>query len=98
MNSDLIRYEENKMGMDLIGAKLHYNWAGWFWLIKKLQAWGVDTSEFGFFNDGDPICKETCQAVATAIETHLDELDQPDRDWIVSHIAAWRECNGCEQW
>ena len=30
------------MGMDLIGCRLSYNWAGWRWLTEHLEMWGVD--------------------------------------------------------
>ena len=86
------------MGMDLIGAGLSYNWSGWSWLVEHLRLWGVDVSEFQFTNDGDPISRNTCLAVAEAIETHLDELDGDYRKWLESHIDRWRQCRGCEQW
>ena len=86
------------MGMDLIGAGLSYNMAGWRFLISKLDEWGVDTREFRGNNDGDPISKKTCVAVANAIESHLEELDDRDRLWLESHIEKWRTCDGCEQW
>ena len=86
------------MGMDLIGARLSYNWSGWRWLVARLKSWGVDVRELKFYNDGDPISPETCVAIADAIEVHLDELDDDDREVMASHIDAWRHCGGCEQW
>jgi hypothetical protein len=86
------------MGMDLIGADLSYNWAGWRWLVANLEAWGVDVCELKFFNDGDPISAETCRAIADAIYSHLDELDAEDVEWIGPHIWRWRTCTGCNQW
>jgi len=86
------------MGMALIGARYnHYNWSGWRWLITHLESWGVDVREFRFSNDGDFISPETCMAVADAIEAHLTELDDKDREWIEPHIDAWRHCGGCSQ-
>lgn len=86
------------MGMDLIGAELSYNWASWEWLVIHLDSWGVDVSEFKGTNDGDPISKETCMAVADALEAHIDELDESHREWIRLHIERWQNCNGCFQW
>ena len=86
------------MGMDLIGANLSYNWSSWVVLISRLDEWGVDTSEFRGTNDGDPISKETCIAVADAIERHLGEVDDVARGFLEPHIDKWRTCNGCEQW
>jgi hypothetical protein len=89
---------ELEMGMDLIGAGLSYNWAGWHWLVNRLLYWGVDVRELTFHNDGDLISKETCVAVADALEAHLHELDEEERIWIEPHIEQWRNCNGCSQW
>jgi hypothetical protein len=89
---------ETTMGMDLIGAGLSYNWAGWRRLAKHLGSWGVDTMEMRFSNDGAPISRTTCLAVANAIEAHLDELDEDDRKWLQPHIKSWRQCLGCQQW
>lgn len=86
------------MGIDLVGTGLHYNWNGWKWLVENLESWGVDVSELKFFNDGDPISAETCVAIAAAIESNISELDDDPREWIASHIEAWRKCDGCEQW
>ena len=86
------------MGMDLVGVDLSYNWRSWGFLISRLNEWGVDTSEFRGTNDGDIISKETCIAVADAIERHLCELDDDDREFLEPHIDKWRTCNGCEQW
>jgi len=83
--------------MDLIGAGLSYNWAGWRWLVAHLDDWGVDTKELRFSNDGDQISKETCSAIADAIEFHLDELTPYEQSWIEPHIRNWRTCNGCIQ-
>ena len=86
------------MGMDLLGAGLSYNLAGWRWLIARLQSWGVDTREFTFSNDGAPISGETCRRVAAAIAEHLDQLEPEERDWLEPHIEDWQTCQGCEQW
>lgn len=86
------------MGMDLIGCGLSYNWSGWRWLIDHLEAWGVDTRDLVFHNDGHLISKETCAAIADALEAHLHELPERERILIQLDIPAWRRCNGCEQW
>jgi len=86
------------MGMDLIGSGLSYSWYGWRRLVEHLEAWGTDISELRFSNDGDPISKETCSAIADALEAHLHEFSEEDRDWIEQDIDAWRSCNGCSQW
>ena len=74
-----------------------YNRTGWSWLLKYLNEWGVDTSEFSGFNDGDEISGKTCLAVADAIEAHLHELEKEDRDWLAPHVALWRTCGGYAQ-
>lgn len=74
-----------------------YNISGWGWLIERLGEWGVDTSEFVWFNDGAPISAETCRQVGDAIEQHLDELTDRHRAWITPHVARWRTCGGYEQ-
>lgn len=86
------------MGIDLVGAGLAYNWAGWRWLVAKLQSWGVDTSEFTFSNDGAQLSAETCRRVAGAIADHLDELAPEEHDWLGPHVERWKTCRGCEQW
>jgi len=86
------------MGMDLIGSGLSYNWTGWRDLLQLLEQWEVDVSEFRGTNDGDPISPETCRAVADAIETHLDELEDETRNWLEPQIRHWRNCNGCYQY
>jgi hypothetical protein len=64
--------------MDLVPVKgrkvLSYNLAGWAWLIRWLNRWGVDTSEFSESNDGELISDPTCRAVADALEKHPEEL------------------------
>ena len=86
------------MGMDLIGAGLSYNWTGWRSLEARLRSWGVDVQELRFSNDGDPISKETCAAIANAIEAHLDELTRSEREWLEPDIENWKNCNGCLQY
>ena len=92
------------MGMDLCTADasgshdLRYNWNGWSYLIDLLNSWGVDTSEFVGFNDGDLISEETCKKVAAALELHLDELSDKDRKWLEPHIEEWRNSGGFRQW
>lgn len=94
------------MGMDLhsvastIGQqfRLHYNWTGWEWLIEHLQKWGLDTEQFSFWNDGELISFEVCNAVASTLSAHIDEIDDEDRPWIESHIVAWRSSGGFRQW
>lgn len=87
------------MGMDLIGSGLSYNWARWQYLLELLEKWGVNIDEFEYFNnDGHPISKITCMAVADAIEAHLDELDLDTRNWLEPQIPSWRYCNGCSQY
>ena len=86
------------MGMDLAGADLSYNWAGWRSLLALLKEWEVDLSEFRGTNDGDSISPETCKAVADAIEAHLHEVDSDTRKWLIPQISKWRDCNGCFQY
>lgn len=87
------------MGMDLMGVGLSFNWTGWHIFLELLEKWGVNTDEFEYFNnDGHPISKSTCMAVADAIEAHLDELDDDIRDWLGPQIPNWRYCNGCSQY
>jgi hypothetical protein len=86
------------MGMDLIGAGLSYNWGAWKWLKSRLAKWGVNVDELQDFNDGAPISKETCSAIAAALEAHLDEFSPDEREWIEVDIEGWRNCRGCEQW
>lgn len=74
-----------------------YNIAGWGWIWDRLTEWGVDTSEFSGFNNGDKISAATCRKVADAIEQHLPELDERNRRWLEPHIALWRTCGGYRQ-
>jgi hypothetical protein len=75
-----------------------YNWAGWSWLVEHLEKWCVDCSEFSGTNDGEVISDATCKKVADAIEAHLQELDEEDREWLSSHVRMWRTCGGYAQW
>lgn len=86
------------MGMDLHGCGLSYNLSGWERLISLLEEWGVDTRELVFTNDGDPISRNTCLAIAWAIETHLHELSESEQEWLADHVEEWRSSKGCEQW
>jgi hypothetical protein len=94
------------MGMDLLpiqptvgyATPLSYNWAGWRWLRTKLNEWNVDTSHLRGSNDGDEIPSEKCCEIADAIEAHLYELDECEREWLRPHIVLWRTCGGYEQW
>lgn len=74
-----------------------YNWAGWSEIIRLLNEWGVDISEFARMKDGDEISDNTCKAVANAIEQHLPKLSEQDRNWLQPHIALWRTCGGYRQ-
>lgn len=74
-----------------------YNWAGWRWLCNHLEQWGVDLSEFSGCNDGEEISRETCIQVGKAIEDHLNELSEEDREWIKGHIVLWKTCGGYRQ-
>lgn len=89
------------MGMDLKprrgGRVLSYNWTGWKWLVDMLDRRGVDTSEFRFLNDGDPISAATCKEVAQAIEAELPALDESYQTWLRSHPQKWRESGGFSQ-
>jgi len=75
-----------------------YGWTGWTWLVDHLNEWGVDTAEFSGYNDGDEISAGTCALVADAIEAHLVELAEWERDWIKPHIDLWRTCGGYAQY
>lgn len=75
-----------------------YNWSGWNWLCNYLTYWGVDISEFDGCNDGKYISAKTCKEVANAIESHLDELSEEDRNWLQPHINRWRTCGGYWQY
>lgn len=75
-----------------------YNWAGWGWLLDKLEDWGLDLSEFSGSNDGDAISEETCVKVSKLIAEHLPELEPDDRSWIEKHVQLWATCGGYEQW
>ena len=95
------------MGMDLYGKKfkhncyLSYNFSGWTQLIQYLNKWGVDTSEFSGFNDGNLIKAKTCQAVADAIDANWSRVKQKDKAWLRGHPYRWRklaEENGAKQW
>ena len=80
---------------------LDYNWNGWATLWAYLNLWGVDTSEFTGWNDGDPIGPETCRVIAQAIRKHFKELSAEDRKWLRGHAAKWQafaETGGCLQW
>jgi hypothetical protein len=87
------------MGMDLVPRRpsiaspkidLRYNWNGWSNLITYLEKWGVDTTEFGGWNNGDTICVKTCLAVATAIDAHYDTLSKEGKEWLQGHADQWR--------
>lgn len=84
------------MGMDL-SVGLSYNWGAWRRLIYLLQSWGVDTSEFSCYNDGELISRNTCLAVAWAIEANLEFLDECEREWLEPHIELWRYSGGVTQ-
>ncbi len=91
------------MGMDLTPIKdktkqLRYNCAGWVQLIKLLNKWGANTSEFSGSEDGSVISEATCIAVANAIESHLPELSNNHQEWLQPHIDLWRNCGGYKQW
>ena len=75
-----------------------YNISGWSYIIDKLREWGVPLDEFRHFNDGDPISAETCAKVADAIESHLPEMSDRDRNWLGPHVERWRTCGGYRQW
>ena len=75
-----------------------YNWSGWTYITDKLESWGVDLTDFSGSNDGGVIPAEKCIEVANAIESHLNDLDEEDREWLRPHIVKWRTCGGYEQW
>ena len=85
------------MGMDLRGCGLSFNWAAWDRLICLLDKWGVDTQELTRHNDGHVITRNTCLAIAWAIEAHLAELDGEEQAWLGPQIEQWRACFGCQQ-
>ena len=101
MGMDLITIEpmqdapKDKNGRTIDGR---YNITGWTLLWNLLIDWKVDTSEFSGYNDGEQICKETCLAVAKAIEDNLHTLNKKDKDWLQPHIILWKTCGGYEQW
>jgi len=74
-----------------------YNWAGWELLHRYLTEWKVNTKQLAGSNDGDIINEATCEAIADAIETHLSELPDDERNWLQPHIALWRTCGGYRQ-
>ena len=96
------------MGMDLLARRhkkripvLHYNWSGWSELWGLLNKYGVDTSEFSGWNDGNVISAKTCRVVAEMIRLHKAELSQDGCEWIEGHEEGWRafgKSGGCEQW
>lgn len=75
-----------------------YNISGWSYIWDQLNRWGVDTSEFSGYNDGDKISAKTCRAVADAIEKHLPEMSERDRRWLEPHVILWRTCGGYRQY
>ena len=77
---------------------LHYNWLNWEWLFDHLDKWGVDTSTFSFYNEGEVIPADVCRAVASAIQSNLSELDEGARQWIRPQIGLWQTCGGYAQW
>lgn len=91
-NAEAPRYFETG---DVIWGR--YNWSGWSRQIDLLDQWGVDTSEFAGMNDGDVISQATCEAVADAIEAHLEELSPEEASWLSPKIALWRTCGGYRQ-
>ena len=91
------------MGITLVPVNesmkdFEYNWSGWKFLMKCLDAWGVDTNDFSDHNDGSLLSAETCRVVAGAIESNLDNLSTKDKQWLSGHIDGWRLSGGFEQW
>ena len=102
------------MGMDLKPARptkdlpiddrdnkpiwLHYNWAGWSFLLDHLEQWGVKLDGFEGVNDGKLIRSDKCREVAAAIEEHLPELTERHQAWLRPHITFWKNCGGCRQY
>jgi len=92
--------------MDICSKKgqrfyLHYNLWAWSTLIRYLEKWNVDVSEFGWFNDGDPINPKTCQIVADALVAHWSDLKPRDRKWLRGHSHRWQKMadqGGAMQW
>ena len=86
------------MGMDLIGAKLSYQWHTWRYLQQLLQMWGVDISELKNFNDGDFISEQTCKAIGNALNSHIHELSLEDQLLFIPDIPRWLKCKGGSQY
>lgn len=94
------------MGMDLIAVKskipqdtnLHYNWAGWRWIVNHLEQWGVPMDEFSGLNDGDLISEATCIKAADALDAHWDELTPEEQEWLKNDSNSWRNCGGYQQY
>jgi hypothetical protein len=89
--------KEYIMRMDLI-AGLSYKKKAWRRLIQLLESWEVSTHEFSLCNDGKLISRNTCLAVAWAIEANLEFLDECEREWLEPHIELWRYSGGLVQW
>lgn len=88
------------MRLDPKTEPLEYTWGSWATLIRYLQEWGFDTDEFKMVNDGDPICADTCQAVAEALENRRDWLKARGDSWQADQAEGWRYLarnGGCEQ-
>lgn len=103
------------MGMDLIPKSkrvnagfLEYNLSGWRWMYEKGTEWGVNTSQWRFMNDGDPISAAVCRAMAKAIRAHIDEYNatfggdpSPDGYGLapaMKHADLWEKSGGWRQW
>lgn len=82
------------------GDTVDYNVIGWSTLIHYLKQWKVDTREFSYVNDGDPISAKTCRKVAHAIADHLHTLPPDHQDWLKDHPPLWcylADHGGCKQ-
>jgi hypothetical protein len=91
-----------------------YNWSGWGWLARHLDAWGIDTSQLAGTNDGDIIDDATCKRIGQALEDHYEELLEEGRQeayaagqvfdedhyssWLKEQPKLWKTCGGYEQW
>ncbi|BBU68665.1 hypothetical protein [Fluviibacter phosphoraccumulans] len=62
------------MGVELIGTGLDMKNAGWYYLIKKLQQFGVDVSELVKQESKVFVDREMAQKMADALEQNFAEL------------------------
>lgn len=70
-----------------------YNCWGWSYLLKKLDAWGLQ-EQLPVYNDGELIPAKVCKKIAALITEHESELKGTEQEWILKDVIEWENCGG----